>query len=66
MGHTQNSVDMQSINLRVNSIFALFLVCLKKDLSSIEDKPLAIRKMQEGFHETMAAVSTKVVPKVKM
>ena len=29
-GHTQNSVDMLSINLRVNSIFAIFGICKKE------------------------------------
>ena len=26
LGHTQNSVDMQSINLRVNYIFTIFAI----------------------------------------
>jgi len=42
---------MLSINLRGNSIFAIFIVFSKKDLSGIEDITFAMRNRQEWFNE---------------
>ncbi len=61
MGHKQKSVDMQSINLRINSIFTIFAFKKKKDLSDTEDITFAMRNRQEWFNEKMAAVSPEIV-----
>ena len=56
IGHTQNSVDMQSINFCGNSFFSLSLQFeKKKDLSSTEDITFAMRNRQEWFNEKIAA-----------
>ena len=49
------AVDMQSINLCGNSIFAISTILLKKDLSGIEDITFAMRNRQEWFNEKMAS-----------
>ena len=57
---------MQSINLCGNSIFAIFIDLLKKDLSGIEDITFAMRNRQEWFNEKMAAVSPEIVSEVQL
>ena len=57
---------MQSINFCGNSIFAIFIDLLKKDLSGIEDITFAMRNRQEWFNEKMAAVSSEIVSEVQL
>ena len=65
-GVTQNSVGMQSINLRINYIFTNFIIWKKKDLSSTEDITFAMRNRQEWFNEKMAAVSPEIASEVQL
>ena len=63
---TQNSVGMQSINLRVTLFSQSLQFEKKKDLSDTEDITFAMRNRQEWFNEKMAAVSPEIVSEVQL